>query len=806
MSIFLKAGSFFAAALGALLLNAAEPAASSGEAATHFQMLDKFCDQCHNATDWAGGVAFDTMTPETIATEAKVWEEAVRKLRGRLMPPPGEDQPAQETLDNFVSWMEGRLDAHAFDKPNPGHVSLHRINRTEYARAVEQLLAVKINPAAILPRETKSDGFDNVANVLRVSPTFLDQYISAARTVSVLAVGEPNARAIGQTYRAPPARQAFYQEGMPLGTRGGMEIEHWFPADGEYEFTIRVPVGGGYGLGLAEQTLIFKVDNKRLLQQTLGGEEDSRAIDQRQAPAAAEIAARFQKIRVPVSAGPHKVTITFVQTSYSEGESLLFPFVPGGGSDSYARVAAVDIMGPFNPRGISETPSRRKIFHCRPATVAEEPVCAKQIVARLAREAFRRPVNDEDLKAPLQFYAEGRQLGSFDTGIQTAIMAILSSPKFLYRIESTPNLPVGTVYALDDLSIASRLSFFLWSQGPDDVLLDLAAAGKLREPMVLEQQVTRMLADDRARSLVTNFAYQWLNIEGLNDVDPDPAFFPSFDADLRSAYVREMELFVDSVLRSDRNVTDLLTSNYTFVNERLALHYGIPDIRGDQFRRVQLVDSKRWGLLGKGAFLMLTSYGNRTAPVLRGAYILERITSTPPKAPPPGVEALKDNQVGTKLLTVRERLEEHRVKPSCNACHGVMDPLGFALENFDAVGAWREVDREANTKVDAGAVTADGRKLAGPDDLRNMLASKPEQFVQAITEKLLIYALGRTVEFHDMPRVRAIVKEAKSKDYQFSALISGIVRSEQFLLSRVEAPTSTTAESPKLTRVDVAAK
>jgi Protein of unknown function (DUF1592)/Protein of unknown function (DUF1588)/Protein of unknown function (DUF1585)/Protein of unknown function (DUF1595)/Protein of unknown function (DUF1587) len=797
-------GVCLAASMATSLLRAAEPMPGA-DTAGRFGMLDKYCSDCHNATDWAGGVAFDTMTPDSISADSKVWEEAVRKLRGRLMPPPGKDQPEQATVDQFVSWMEGRLDEHAFEHPDPGSVSLHRINRTEYARAVEQLLAVKINPAALLPRETKSDGFDNVANVLRVSPTFLDQYISAARTVSVLAVGDAKARPITTTYRAPPVRQAFHQEGMPLGTRGGMAVEHWFPADGDYEFTLRVPVGGGYGLGLAEQTLIFKVDGKRVLQKALGGEEDARNIDVRQAPAAAEIAARFQKIRVPVTAGPHKIVVTFVQTTFSEGESLLFPFVPGGGSDSYARIAAVDILGPFNPSGVSDTPSRRKIFSCYPQSVDAEAACAKQIVAKLAREAFRRPVTDADLKAPLQFYAEGYRQNGFDTGIQTAIMAILSSPKFLYRIESAPpGLPVGAVYALDDLSIASRLAFFLWSEGPDDALLALATAGQLHDPKVLEQQVTRMLADERARALITNFAWQWLNIDGLNDVDPDPAFFPSFDADLRAAYVREMELFVDSVLHADHNVVNLLTADYTFVNERLALHYGIANVRGDQFRRVHLDDSTRWGLLGKGAVLMLTSYGNRTAPVLRGAYILERITATPPKAPPPGVEALKDNAVGGKMFTVRQRLEAHRAKPSCNACHGVMDPLGFALENFDAIGAWRTVDREANTPVDAGAISSGGVTLRGPDDLRRMLVANPSQFVQAVTEKLMIYALGRTVEPGDMPRIRAIVRDARGSDYRFSSLITGIVKSDQFLKSRVAAPTPTTTESSRLTRVEPA--
>ena len=774
-------------ALAAILptARAGEPVLAPGGG---FQLLDEYCGKCHNTTDWAGGVAFDTMLPTTIGADAKIWEETVRKLRGGLMPPPGEPHPELGKVREFVGWLEGRLDEHARTSEDPGHIALHRINRTEYARAVEQLLGVKINPAALLPRETRSEGFDNVANVLRVSPTFLDQYISAARTVSVMAVGEPRARAVSQTYRAPAARQSFHQEGMPLGTRGGFEVEHWFPADGDYEFTLRVPVGGGYGGGLAAQTLVLKVDGRRVLQQQFGGETDARAVDQRQAPANAEIAARFQKIRVPVKAGPRRIVATFVQESYAEDEARLFPFTPGGGNDAHARVASIDIMGPFDPTGVSETPSRRRIFSCRPQSAEQEPACAREIIARLTREAYRRPVDETDLKAPLSFFEAGRKEGGFETGIQTAIMAILSSPKFLYRLENEPpGLPADAVYALDDLAVASRLAFFLWSQGPDEVLLQLAQEGRLRDPAVLQQQVQRMLADPRSASLVTNFAQQWLNIDGLRDVDADPALFPSFDEDLRRSYVKEIELFVDSVLRGDRNVTELLTADYSFLNERLALHYGVPNVRGGQFRRVTLPDSRRFGLLGKGGILMLTSYGNRTAPVLRGAWILERITGTPPAAPPPGVEALPESGPGGRIMTVRQRLEMHRSKPSCNACHGVMDPLGFALENFDATGAWRDIDREAGVAVDAGDVLPDGRRIGGPDDLRKFLAAQPEQFVQTLTEKLMIYALGRTVEYHDMPQIRAIARSAKEQDYRFSALIAGVVTSDQFLKSKVAA-------------------
>lgn len=780
----------FAALLTCLpaLAQAAPTASGTGHAGTaagNFQWLNDYCSKCHNAEDWAGGVAFDTLSPDTIGSDAKVWEETVTKLRGRLMPPAGEKQPPQQQVDQFVRWMEGELDGNAARAPDPGRVGLHRLNRNEYARVVEELLGLRVNPELLLPKDTRSEGFDNVAAVLKVSPTFLDQYVQAARTVSSMAIGEAKPRSASQTYRAPASRQAFYQEGMPLGTRGGMAVEHWFPADGDYEFNLRVPVGGGYGLGMAEQTVVLLIDGKRVFEQKVGGETDSRAVDQQQAPAQGKINARFQKIRVPVKAGPRRIVATFVATSFAESEALFAPFVPGGGSDSYARVAGMDIVGPFNPTGVGDTPSRRKVFSCYPTAADQERPCAQQIIARMAREAFRRPVTEADLAAPLRFYDEGQRNGGFEAGVQTALMAILSSPKFLYRVEMPPaGVVAGQTYALDDLALASRLSFFLWSRGPDEQLLQLATAGKLKDPAVLQAQVRRMLLDERSQSLISNFATQWLNVENLDNVDPDGVLFPSFDEELRRSFRREMELFADSVLRADGRITDLLTADYSFLNERLALHYGVPNIRGDQFRRVQLADSARWGLLGKGAMLMSTSYGNRTAPVLRGNWILERVLGTPPSAPPPGVEALKENAPGAPPATVRQRLEQHRAQPSCNGCHAVMDPLGFALENFDAVGAWRDRDREVLTPVDASARFVDGTRIADVNDLRRYLAGKPEQFAQTLTEKLMVFALGRAVEYTDRPRIRAIVREAASQDYRFSALLTGVVLSDQFRYSR----------------------
>jgi hypothetical protein len=783
-------------------------AAPHGEAAPQggvdWAFFEKYCTECHNATDWAGGVAFDTLTPEGVPEDAQVWEEAVRKMRGRLMPPPNKPQPQQHDIDTLVSWLETRLDKAAADHPNPGSVVLHRLNRTEYARAVEDLLALKIDAAALLPRDTKADGFDNVANVLRVSPSFLDQYIVAAHEVSSQAVGNPKPAPSSVVYRASPdTNQTRHIDGLPLGTRGGMLVEHLFPADGDYTFTLNQSGGGGGGYiaGLdSRHKLIMTIDGEKVFDTELGGEEDLKSLDQLQAPAAKAIRDRFANIRVKVPAGPHKVGFAFVARTFAENDDTLEPLGGFGQPAGSPMVFGFEVVGPANPTGITETPSRKKIFACRPANEAEELPCAQKIIATLARKAYRRPVTDADLESPMRFYKVGRQNGSFDSGIQQALMAILASPKFLYRVEAVPqDAKPGTIYRISDLELASRLSFFLWSQGPDEELLQTAVAGKLHEPAVIDAEVRRMLADPRARSLVTNFANQWLLVDEVDAIEPDPNIFPEFDGALRAAFKKEAELFIDSVLSRDQNVMTLLTADYTFVNERLALHYGIPNIRGDRFRRVQLTDSKRFGLLGKGSFLMGMSYANRTSPVRRGAYILEAITGTPPHAPPPGVEALKENMDGAKATTVRERMEAHRSDPTCNQCHGIIDPLGFSLENFDAIGAWRVKDREAGTMIDA-AGELHGTPMNGPDDLRKALVSRPNQFVQTITEKLMTYALGRGVEYHDMPTVRAIVRDAAQHEYRFSSIVAGIVKSQPFVMQQVpslETPTSTAQADAK---------
>jgi Protein of unknown function (DUF1592)/Protein of unknown function (DUF1588)/Protein of unknown function (DUF1587)/Protein of unknown function (DUF1585)/Protein of unknown function (DUF1595) len=787
----------------------------------HWALLTAYCEKCHNANDWTGGIAFDTMQPAGIPQDAKVWETAVSKLRGRMMPPPGEKQPDQAAIDSFVSWMEGNLDQAAAAHPDAGYVSLHRLNRVEYASAVKDLLNVEVDPTELLPQDTKSDGFDNVASALKVSPTFLDQYISAARTVAGLAVGNAHAAQAIVTYRAPPHDQSFHVEGLPLGTRGGMAVVHNFPADGTYTFNLNVGTGLGYIGDLAqEHTAVFLIDGKQVLERTIGGPSDFKDADQKQQEATKEFAARFRGIKLPLTAGPHLLQLAFVQRAESESDDWLASFNPMGGIGGLPRIGGLEINGPVDVTGLSETPSRAKIFSCRPADASQELPCARQILSALTRDAYRRPVTDEDLAAPMHFFEVGRQGKDFDAGIQNAIVAILASPKFLYRVESDPqvttagntqstnapatNIKVSTTqpagaYHLSDLELASRLSFFLWSQGPDPQLLADAVSNKLHDPAVLDAEVRRMLADPRATALVTNFAFNWLQVDSMDKIQADPNVFPYFDEDLRGAFRKEMELFVGSILLQDRPVTDLLTANWSFLNERLALHYGIRDVRGSEFRRVELTDSHRFGLLGKGAILMGTSYANRTAPVLRGAWVLEVITGTPPHAPPPAIPALKENVPGAQPLTIRQRMEMHRSQPSCNACHGIMDPIGMSLENFDAMGKWQTKDAETGTLIDTAGKMADGLAVNGPDDLRKALASRPDQFVQTLTVNLLTYALGRTVEYYDMPVVRQIVREADHNGDRFATIVMGIVGSPEFQMqqprSGADQPVNKTAST-----------
>jgi hypothetical protein len=739
-------------------------------------LLDRYCVTCHNQKAKTASITFDTMDLSEVGKDAAVWERAVRKLRGGMMPPPGLPRPDPATVNSFVTFLETSLDQAALASPNPGTVSLHRLNRAEYQNAMQDILGVNVDAAALLPRDDISNGLDNIANVLKVSPSFLDQYISAAREVSRLAISYPPPR---EPVRAVLHGEPADPEALPLGTQGGIVVQHLFPFDADYIFNIAGP------------DPILTID--RLPVSTNGG-------------------------FVHVKAGVHELGLTSPAHSFAEPEGMLQSFIPGrafpgygfapGGAGPGGRrapsVPGIEIIGPYHTSGKPvETESRARMFVCHPPSESEEASCANRILSEVAQRAFRRPVTSKDLAAPMAFFKEGRaNAGNFDGGIQNGIIAILASPKFLYRAEPPPvGLAPGTNYRLSDLELASRLSFFLWSTVPDDELLAIAEQGKLKDPKVFEQQVRRMLASERSRSLVTNFASEWLRLRDIDTIDPDPFIYPNFDPSLRAAFRRELELFVDSIQREDRSVLDLLTANYTFVNERLALHYGIPNVRGAEFRRVILPDSARYGLFGKGAVLMVTSYANRTSVVLRGNYILENIIGTPPSPAPPNVPPFKENKEGEKPHTVRETMELHRANPTCNACHGIIDPLGFALENFDTIGAWRDKDRYTRTAIDASGKLMDGTIVKGPDDLRKALLSRPAEFVQTMTEKFLSYALGRSLSAYDMPMVRKIVRDAARDNYRFSSIVMGIAQSAAFQMERTPeaAPKPLQVASKQLT-------
>ena len=781
---------------GALLLASAtlplRAATHGGTGAPTWAFLNEYCAKCHNAEDWAGGVAFDTMSESEIPQNAAVMEKVIRKLRSQQMPPGGNKMPEKQLAGSFVSWMETSLDTAAKAHPDPGYVGLHRLNRKEYANAVRDLLNIEIDAPALLPRDEPREGFDNNAQALQVTPSFLDQYIGAARSVVVQAMGNKDALPAGTTYRARnPSTQFFHEEGLPLGTRGGIAVDHNFPADGEYVLNIANMAQALWVYNMEfENTLVVTVDGEQVYETVIGGEEDMKAIDQKQDPAVDAINKRLKNIRFMSKAGVHKLVVAFRHRSFAESEDRLQMYVPGGGQDRVLRVTSFEVRGPYNATGVSRTASRDTIISCYPKAVAEEQACARQIISRIAHRAFRRPVVDEDLTPLMAFYAAGRKSSDFDGGVRRAITAVLAHPDFLFRSdEPAAPLPPGSVYAIDDLALASRLSFFLWSSLPDDALLDAAQRGQLHDRAVLTQQVKRMLADPRAKSLATNFGAQWLNLSKLAEITPEPSVFPygSGAGDLREDFKTEIALFMDSVFRGDQSVLELLGSHYTFVNERLALHYGINSVRGDQFRKVELQDSARWGLLGKGGVLMTSSYPNRTSPVLRGAYVLERIMGTPPPIPPPAVEALKENEAGKKALTVRALLETHRAKPQCHSCHAAMDPLGFALEGFDATGKRRDIDRYARTPIDTSGELPNGTLVKGPTDLRKALLENPSGFVQNVTERLMIFGLGRTIEAHDMPIVRDIVRRSAEDNYRFSTLILNIVTSDAFQKARVPA-------------------
>ena len=792
---------------------AANPSAAPADASHgNWKTVQQFCFDCHNTEDWAGGVAFDTMADDAIPTDAKIWEQAVRKLRGGMMPPPGRKRPDAAAVNNLVSYLEKTLDD-ATTHPDPGRVALRRLNRREYANAVHDLIGLDVDAAAWLPEDPLKDGFDTNADLLRVTPNFLDQSVAAARALALEAVGDPKAAPIDTTYgnianmiislNPRPGMgtgdQEKYQDGMPFGTRGGMVAEHWFAADGEYSLTIG-------DMAMAREvpklefvsTVIVLLDGKEIHRVDVGGENDYKDIDQNLDAGVYHVNSRLRDIRFHATAGQHKVAVTFLRRSYAESDERVRPNTLDGGQQRVNAVHAMQIKGPLKITGMSETPSRAKIFICTPASAAEEAPCAQKIIANLAQHAFRRPVTDEDMQPLLAFYQKGRQAATFDVGIRDALSAILASPNFLYRAEAAGD----SVRTLDDYEVASRMSFFIWSSLPDQELLDLAAKNELTKPEVLKAQVHRMLADPRAASLTNDFAFQWLNIAKMDTISPARAQFSYASAqyDPRPLFRKELQLFVDSIFRSDRSVVDLLTANHTYVNEELALLYGMQDVKGGEFRRVTLRDPNRFGLLGKGAVLMTTANPDRTAPVLRGAWIMERILGTPQATPPPNVPTLTAF-VASKPTTVRERTEMHRRNPPCSGCHSVMDPLGFALENFDTVGEFRAIDPQTHTLIDTAATMPDGTRMAGPADLHQALAARGEQLVQTITEKLMTYAIGRPMIYSDMPAVRSIAREAAADNNRFEAIVLGVVNSDAFRKRAPAAPlpTSLTTQASNLT-------
>ena len=745
--------------------------------------LEEYCSECHNEIDLEGDIDFARLDPAHVETAAETWEAAVRKLRTRTMPPQGARRPDADTYQRLATTLEAALDATT--PPNPGRPALRRLNRAEYANAIRDLLDLEVDVTALLPPDDSAYGFDNNGDLLVVSPALLERYLSAADRVSALAVGDPATVASAETYTvAGDQSQSQHLNGLPLGTVGGIAVEHNFPLDGEYEFQValfRNNLEGIRGLEHAHD-LEIAVDGVRVLLESIGAGHEPEMPPETIITARSDATDARLKVRAPVKAGARTVTATFVR-KIGASTNRLRPFdrSNAGTYDSTGRphVETLTIAGPFAPTGPGTTASRARIFTCTPETAVAES-CAREILATLARRAYRRPVDETDLERLLPFYRDGRAAGSFETGIELALRRVLASPSFVFRPEAEPaDVAVGAAYSVSDVELATRLSFFLWSSIPDETLLDLAAEGRLHETRVLEDQVRRMLRDPRAAALVENFAGQWLHLRNLETIKPNTDFYPDFDDDLRQGFKRETELFFASIIAENRSVIDLLAADYTFVDERLARHYGIPNVYGSRFRRVELPPSlaARRGLLGKGGVLMATSHADRTAPSLRGKWVLENLLGTPPPPPPGNVPPLEE-QSAAAPRTMRERLEVHRTNPACTDCHALIDPLGFALENFDAVGGWRDYD--ARAAVDARGRLPDGTDVDGIEELRAALAADPRVFAGTVVEKLMIYALGRGLQAFDMPVVRGILREAEDDDYRFETIVLGIVESPPF--------------------------
>ena len=783
------AGSSPAGVVGARPAPAPSSEDRAAEIAAHGALLRRYCLTCHNRQQLDRGavpVELESADLADVPAQAEIWEKVIRKVRTGTMPPLGRPRPDAAAADGLAAWLETEVDRAAAARPNPGRtVPLHRLNRTEYQNAVRDLLALDVDAAALVPADDQSYGFDNIAGVLKVSPTLLERYMNAARHVSRLAVGASPTAPAGETFRiVSDLSQYRHRDGLPFGTRGGMSVEYNFPRDGEYEIE----------LALLDLFAGAPIREPHQLEVSLDGE---RVRVFRLAPidpdadqgAAYNTGPEDLRVRVPVAAGPRTVTAAFIKKTDALAESLRQPFDRPHGEGDYLlyqpHLGTLTITGPFEAPGVAgaadeDTPSRRRIFVCRPASAADEAPCARRILSALARRAWRRPLGDGDLAPLTAFYEEGRRAGGFEAGIERALRALLVSPDFLFRVVADPpGGEPGAPYRLSGLELASRISFFLWSSLPDDELLRAAEQGDLHDPAGVEQQVRRMLADPRSEALAKNFAGQWLRLRNLSGALPSDVLFPDFGESLRQDFVRETELFFDSILREDRGAADLLTADHTFLNERLARHYGIPGVYGSDFRRVSLAGGDRRGLLGQGSILTVTSYPDRTSPVGRGKWVLENVLGTPPPPPPPNVPELEPAEDTGRVLPMRERMEQHRANPVCASCHRVMDPLGLALENFDAIGRWRS-HMPGGGAIDASGVMPDGAGFDGPAALRGLLVRDREQFATVVTEKLLTYALGRGVEYYDAPAVRQIVRGSAADDYGLASLVVGVVRSTPF--------------------------
>jgi cytochrome c5 len=785
-----------------------QPAAPAAPAASPQRaLLDKYCVTCHNQKLLTAGLALDKADVTNVPAGAQVWEKVVRKLGTRAMPPLGMPRPDKPTYDAFASWLENELDRAAAARPNPGRVGVRRLNQFEYTNAVRDLLGLEIDGRALLPSDESSDGFDNIAEALSVSPVLLERYMIAAHKIGAQALADPKMRPGVATYRIPAllVQDERMSDDLPIGSRGGTAIRHYFPLDGEYVVKVRLlrafNAATIRGLEIREQ-LDVRLDGVRLKLFSVGGDCPPGAKEPKCAVGPdgdgnlslySRTADEELDIRFPATAGTHVVGVSFVKRMSAEPQSPTPIRLPATQSEDREQARAdqsvdtIQIEGPFNATGPGDTASRREILACRPSSRQDEEPCARKILARLARRAYRRPVTDLDVQRLVGFYRTGRSAGDFEAGIRLALERLLVSPSFLFRAEPDPsNVAPGTAYRLSDLELASRLSFFLWSSIPDDELLDVAVRGRLKDPKIAEQQVRRMLRDPKSTALVKNFGGQWLLLRNIRLVTPDADMFPEFDDKLREGFQRETELFLESQFREDRGVLELLTANYTFLNERLARIYGIPNVYGSHFRRVTLPDDRRAGLLGHGSILTVTSYPTRTSPVLRGKWVMETLLASPPPLPPANVPPLKENDGASAPTSVRERLEQHRKNPVCASCHTNMDPLGFAFENFDAVGKWRV--REANTRIDASGALADGTKFSTPAEFRQALLSQGEVFVGALTEKMMTYALGRAAGYTDMPAIRTIKREAAANGYRWSSIILGITKSVPFQMRTTAGP------------------